>query len=164
MGCGPTAVRAEIAELMGAFPLNLLLNDKVTNENGTHLTQFKAATDEQEASIAIRSSKKEEGDCVLKVVMKELKIGGKNLKTMSNNDAIRAFRSNAKKWGLQAVQPDGYIRGQRKPAGWQYKAHYYEARKGFVLTQSIDKFDTRLPTEEEHSMPAAKRTRFAQNK
>ena len=149
---------------MGAFPLHLLLNDKVTNENGTHLTQFQAATGGQEARIAIRPSKPTSKDCVIKVVMKELKVGGKNLEKMTNSKAIDAFGRNATKWGLRPVHPDGYCGTGAKPAGWQYKGQYYVAKKGFVLTQSINMFDTRLPTEEEHSMPAAKRTRYAQNK
>ena len=96
--------------------------------------------------------------------MKQLNLGGKNLETMSNSDAIKALAINTHRWGMQAVHQDGRrVKVGPKPKGWQYETRYLEAMEGFVLTQSINKFDTRLPKENEHaaddSKPAAKRPR-----
>ena len=159
MGTGPSAVRAEIAEKVGAFPLYRFVNGETTNENGTlPLTQYQAAKGEQKAMILIRASKPTTEDCVSKAILKALNLGGKkNLKTMSNSDAINVFGACAHNWGMRPVQPDGYSGKGPKPAGWQYKVQYYEAKEGHVLTQNIGKFDSVLP--KENSKPAAKRPR-----
>ena len=160
IGSGKVAVRANMAQQNGGFPAFHFVNN-VTDDKGVLITQFQAANSKHETRIVIRPSE-EEGDCVTKGVMKELKVGGKKLEKMSNTDAITQFGRIVAHWGLRAIQPDGYSGKGAKPAGWQYKAQYYVAKEGYVLTQNINKDDVRLPTIKEHSMPAAKRSRLMQ--
>ena len=161
MGSGWCSTRAVMAQQNEGFPIFHFVNN-VKDDNGVLITQFQAANGEQKARIAIRASEPTSKDCVTKGVMKELKVGGKKLETMTNSEAIGLFGSIARDWKLRAIQPDGYSGTGAKPAGWQYKAQFYEAKEGYVLTQNINKYDVRLPTIKEHSMPAAKRSRLMQ--
>ena len=149
-----------MAQQNKGFPIFHFVKN-VTDDNGVPITQFQEANSKHEARIVIRPSNPTSKDCVTKGVMKALKVGGKKLETMTNSEAIRFFGSIAHDWKLRAIQPDGYSGTGHKPAGWQYKAQYYVAKEGFVLTQNIHEFDSRLPTKTEHSMPAAERSRLS---